>query len=60
MTLKKGATVKLKSGGPIMTVQYETAGSQIFCQWFVESELHKGSFAEDSLEPANPMMQPEH
>jgi uncharacterized protein YodC (DUF2158 family) len=58
MTLKKGDTVKLKSGGPVMTVQGESMGGEVICKWFVEEQMMSATFVEEALEPANPMMQP--
>jgi uncharacterized protein YodC (DUF2158 family) len=53
--IQAGATVKLKSGGPIMTVdKIDTDGltnlSRAWCQWFVNQELKTGSFPVSSLE----------
>ena len=49
--LKVGMIVQLKSGGPQMTVvkvepRFE---SSIFCRWFFENKLEKGSFHPQSL-----------
>ncbi|MEI8668854.1 DUF2158 domain-containing protein [Pseudoalteromonas sp. B131b] len=49
MSLKAGDIVKLKSGGPDMTVQ----GKGIVgfkCQWFAGKKLERGDFPEESLE----------
>lgn len=60
MTYKVGDTVKLKSGGPIMTV-HDTPKTQTFgnqthytCQWFAGKKLESGHFERDQLEPAKP------
>ncbi|MCC8628870.1 YodC family protein [Xanthomonas vesicatoria] len=50
-----GEIVKLRSGGPDMTVQeVPVAGSQhknhYRCQWFAGKKLESGSFQEESLE----------
>lgn len=50
-----GDIVKLKSGGPDMTVQdYEAAYSRYTCQWFAGKKLEKGYFKEASLERKTP------
>ncbi|MDA2937027.1 DUF2158 domain-containing protein [Acidobacteria bacterium AH-259-A15] len=46
---KSGDIVKLKSGGPNMTVDSYVA-SHIRCSWFAGNKLQMGSFEEDSLE----------
>jgi len=38
MEFKKGDLVKLKSGGPTMTVS-EIENNRIYCQWFANNEL---------------------
>jgi uncharacterized protein YodC (DUF2158 family) len=54
---KIGDIVKLKSGGPDMTVRdenihYSTGKLESYtCQWFAGKKLEKGSFPPDSLEP---------
>jgi len=56
-TIAVGTIVKLKSGGPDMTVQEvckrydneEPTGS-VDCQWFAGKKLEKGRFPVDSLE----------
>jgi uncharacterized protein YodC (DUF2158 family) len=52
---KVGDIVKLKSGGPEMTVQSlpSTAnGAYYNCQWFAGKKLESGRFPEGSLETA--------
>lgn len=44
-----GDIVKLKSGGPEMTVQRER-DSYYTCQWFAGKKLESGVFPEGSLE----------
>jgi uncharacterized protein YodC (DUF2158 family) len=58
MEFKAGDTVKLKSGGPVMTVAGKSTIGQIICQWFDKDELKNGRFNAESLEAANPQMQP--
>ncbi|MBC8662060.1 DUF2158 domain-containing protein [Vibrio parahaemolyticus] len=57
MSFKKGDIVRLKSGGPKMTVQNIVPPtmpgrepSYLNTQWFAGSTLKKGSFPFDSLE----------
>ena len=47
-----GETVKLKSGGPDMSVRaLPSAPSDVYtCQWFAGKKLEQGSFPGDSLE----------
>jgi uncharacterized protein YodC (DUF2158 family) len=47
-----GDIVKLKSGGPDMTVQAlpNAANSNYTCQWFAGKKLESGRFPSDSLE----------
>lgn len=52
-----GSIVKLKSGGPEMTVQAVmslTKGTVLRCQWFAGKKLESGDFPPDSLELAPP------
>jgi uncharacterized protein YodC (DUF2158 family) len=47
-----GDIVKLKSGGPEMTVQTlpDSSGKYYTCQWFAGKKLESGRFPADSLE----------
>jgi len=45
---KTGDTVKLKSGGPNMTVK-GSEYNRIECQWFAGKKLEDGYFPPDSL-----------
>ena len=47
-----GDIVKLKSGGPDMTVQSTPAvgGGYYHCQWFAGKKLELGNFPAESLE----------
>ena len=50
---KKGDIVRLKSGGPRMTVKYtDTSLGELLCQWFASSKLHVGYFDPATVEPA--------
>ena len=56
LKFKIGDIVKLKSGGPEMTVQtipYER-NSRYRCQWFAGKKLESGEFPEESLIPFQP------
>ena len=52
--LKIGDVVKLKSGGPDMTIYFiDKSGGSINCQWFAGDKLDKlenGYFSSDSLQ----------
>ena len=53
---KVGDIVRLKSGGPEMTVQIVTEddeSSGYHCQWFAGKKLESGYFPEANLEPAS-------
>lgn len=58
-----GEQVKLKSGGPVMTVSVVLHGmNQEFngyyhCQWFAGKKLDQGKFHQDSLEKVEPSVQ---
>lgn len=45
-----GDVVKLKSGGPQMTVKYYNSIGEITVSWFVESELKEASLSDGQLE----------
>jgi len=48
---KTGDTVKLISGGPIMTVEdpHYLSDRNVLCQWFAGKKLEHGEFSADSL-----------
>ena len=48
-----GDLVKLKSGGPEMTVQKAWNDGDCTCQWFAGKKLESGRFPKESLEPAS-------
>lgn len=52
---KIGDVVKLKSGGPDMTVRSapDNPGQVYQCQWFAGKKLEQGAFREESLEMAS-------
>ncbi|QFU22787.1 YodC family protein [Shewanella eurypsychrophilus] len=45
-----GDIVRLKSGGPAMTVA-TTGGENILCSWFMNNKLEEAVFAPQALEP---------
>ncbi len=53
---KLGDVVRLKSGGPLMTVEDTAGGSigdgQIGCQWFLRDKLNHEVFHRECLAPA--------
>lgn len=51
-----GDIVKLKSGGPEMTVQSlpPSANDYYYCQWFAGKKLEQGRFPTDSIELVEP------
>lgn len=48
-----GETVKLKSGGPVMTVA-EVEGEEVVCLWFEKSQQHKQRFPAATLIKSKP------
>lgn len=50
MQWKNGDTVRLKSGGPVMTiVDFSTFQKGHVCEWFVGNELKREVFPADAL-----------
>ncbi|OGM16910.1 hypothetical protein A2V61_00990 [Candidatus Woesebacteria bacterium RBG_19FT_COMBO_47_8] len=47
---KTGDIVRLKSGGPGMTVESVTPMGDIYCHWFSGNKLEGGSFAPDAID----------
>jgi uncharacterized protein YodC (DUF2158 family) len=49
---KTGDFVRLKSGGPKMTVSsYNEFAKAYDCKWFVGAKLNEGRFEEGEIEP---------
>lgn len=49
--IKVGMVVRLKSGGPQMTVKFYTISGTWQCSWFdTKGELKESDFAEEQLE----------
>ncbi|MCE0917975.1 YodC family protein [Pseudomonas sp. NMI760_13] len=52
---KDGQIVKLKSGGPDMTVKAWSSLQEAYeCQWFAGKKLERGFFTGESLEISKP------
>lgn len=56
MPFQVGQVVRLKSGGPDMTVRsVPSEHNQVYhCQWFAGKKLEGGPFPEESLVPVPP------
>ena len=52
--IKEGDTVRLKSGGPIMTVGPKMSGGVFLCQWFHNFEIKEQIFHPYQLKPSEP------
>jgi uncharacterized protein YodC (DUF2158 family) len=50
--LEKGMLVRLKSGGPTMTVR-AVSGTQAYCEWFTEADRRQGTFEVSTLDIVN-------
>lgn len=55
---KKGDTVRLKSGGPLMTVSDTgkdfTENEMVWCVWFEKNKAESATFPPEVLEIASP------
>lgn len=54
---KKGQIVKLKSGGPDMTIRAVLASeesNEYYCSWFAGKKLEDGRFSEETIELVSP------
>ena len=50
-TFKAGDTVRLKSGGPLMTVNHISRDGEVWCEWFDDSNApQKHYFRPEMLE----------
>lgn len=53
-SFKPGDVVRLKSGGPAMTVEQIASSGRVVCKWFEGKDLKIHLFVADTLEPYNP------
>jgi uncharacterized protein YodC (DUF2158 family) len=56
--ITEGSVVRLKSGGPTMTVTKMLSGGQAHCKWFDDKTLLQGDFPPVSLVSINAEGQP--
>ena len=49
--MKPGDVVRLKSGGPAMTVAIVQGNGHLWCEWFAEGGIHARGFAPATLQP---------
>jgi uncharacterized protein YodC (DUF2158 family) len=52
--VRVGAVVKLKSGGPPMTVESMIGGSECLCVWFEGTTVQRRPFPTETLIPTKP------
>ena len=55
--IQPGQVVRLKSGGPLMSVEdinNVNGVAKAWCQWFEDNKAQHGTFPVTSLEPAKP------
>ncbi len=50
MNFQIGDVVRLKSGGPLMTITQWSDSGWIICKWFADQKPETGSFPRESLE----------
>jgi uncharacterized protein YodC (DUF2158 family) len=55
---KLGDTVRLRSGGPVMTINEMATGGGLVCVWFAGSDVKHHSFKPEALEAAPPEASP--
>ncbi|UKK92054.1 DUF2158 domain-containing protein [Brucella pseudogrignonensis] len=49
MSFKVGDTVRLKSGGPLMTVERINENKSVTCIWFQDNKQNRSIFQPDTL-----------
>ena len=54
MSFNVGDVVRLKSGGPAMTVVYTTEGNKVTVNWYNGSGFSQQVFPIAALDPVNP------
>jgi uncharacterized protein YodC (DUF2158 family) len=51
-TFDLGNTVRLRSGGPVMTINEKAQGGGLVCVWFAGNEVKHHTFRPEALEAA--------
>lgn len=51
---QEGDVVRLKSGGPDMTVTEKNTHGELICEWFDDGEAKARRFSEKALEQVDP------
>jgi uncharacterized protein YodC (DUF2158 family) len=54
MSFKPGDTVRLKSGGPVMTIAKLHHSGEYICNYFADEKVQNVSFLPEQLEHAEP------
>lgn len=49
-----GETVRLRSGGPVMTINERAQGGGFVCVWFAGNDVKHHTFKPEALEPVPP------
>jgi uncharacterized protein YodC (DUF2158 family) len=48
--MQAGDVVRLKSGGPMMTIKHLDSNGNFWCEWFADFEVRQHSFKPTSLQ----------